>query len=75
MRAFLDSLGEAGIDRVFEYRLFNGSPGASPLWQMLQHIVNHGSYHRGQVTTMIRQLGCQPPKGGMDLIGFYRARK
>jgi uncharacterized damage-inducible protein DinB len=40
---------------------------------MLQHVVNHGSYHRGQVTTMLRQLNVPPPKS-MDLIAFYRER-
>jgi uncharacterized damage-inducible protein DinB len=43
------------------------------LWQMLQHVVNHQSYHRGQVTTMLRQLGAAPPKA-MDLMAFYRER-
>ena len=38
---------------------------------MLQHIVNHGSYHRGQLTTMFRQLGADPAKS-VDLIAFYR---
>ena len=39
----------------------------------LQHVVNHGTYHRGQVTTMLRQLGAPPPKS-QDLITFYRER-
>lgn len=73
MRAFLDSIGEAGIDKVFEYKLLNGQPGATVFWQMLQHVVNHGSYHRGQVTTMLRQLGAAPAKS-MDLVAFYRER-
>lgn len=38
---------------------------------MVQHVVNHASYHRGQVTTMLRQLSASPPKS-MDLIAFYR---
>ena len=62
MRAFLDALGDEGVARVFEYKLLSGQPGASPLWQMLQHVVNHASYHRGQVTTMLRQLGAAPAK-------------
>lgn len=74
MRAFLANLGEAGIARVFDYKLLGGQPGSSPFWQMLQHIVNHASYHRGQVTTMLRQLGAQPAKS-MDMIAFYRSRK
>ena len=73
MRAFVNSLGDAGSDRLFEYRMFNGQPAASPFWQMLQHVVNHGSYHRGQITTKLRQLGAQPPKS-LDMIAFYRAQ-
>jgi uncharacterized damage-inducible protein DinB len=71
MRAFLNSLGDDDINRVIEYRMLDGRPGSSPLWQMVQHIVNHGSYHRGQLTTMYRQLGAAPAKS-VDLIRYYR---
>ena len=50
-----------------------GVAGASVLWQMLQHVVNHSTYHRGQVTIMLRKLEVTPPKS-MDLIAFYRER-
>ena len=43
-----------------------------PHWQLVMHLVNHGSYHRGQVATMLRQAGIKPP--GTDLITFYRTR-
>ena len=71
VRGVLEGLGEHGVGSVIEYRMLNGQPQAQPFWQMLQHLVNHGSYHRGQVTTMLRQLGQRPPKS-MDLIAFYR---
>ena len=70
-RAFVDGLDEAGVTRVIEYKLLSGAAGSSPLWQMAQHVVNHASYHRGQVTTMLRQLGAAPAKS-MDMIGYYR---
>lgn len=73
MRAFLDRLGEDGLSRVFEYTLLSGQAGSSPFWQMLQHIANHASYHRGQVTTMLRQIGAQPGKS-MDMIAYYRMK-
>lgn len=73
VRAVLDKLGADGVGRVIEYRTTNGQPQAQLFWQMLQHLVNHGSYHRGQVTTMIRQMKAVPPKS-MDLIAFYRER-
>ena len=73
MRDFLEKAGESGLERVIEYKLLSGDPGASPFWQMLQHVVNHASYHRGQITTMLRQIGAQPAKS-MDMIAFYRTR-
>ena len=54
--------------------MLTGQPASSPFWQMLQHIVNHASYHRGQVTNMLRQLGAQPAKS-LDMIAFYRTRR
>jgi uncharacterized damage-inducible protein DinB len=72
-RAFLDGVGADNIDRVFAYTTLAGQAMQSTFWQMLQHLVNHGSYHRGQITTMLRQLGAQPAKS-VDLITFYRSR-
>jgi uncharacterized damage-inducible protein DinB len=40
-----------------------------PLWQPVHHMVNHSTYHRGQVASLLRQLGYQPPK--TDLIFFF----
>jgi uncharacterized damage-inducible protein DinB len=71
LRALLERLGEDGVTRPMEYRTFDGKPYVQPFWQMLLHLVNHGSYHRGQVTTMLRQLGVQPPKQ-MDFSAFCR---
>lgn len=73
VRAFLEGLGEQNLDRVFEYKLFSGQASKSVFWHMLQHVVNHATYHRGQVTTMLRQLGAAPAKS-QDLIAFYRER-
>jgi len=71
MRDFVARLGEHDTSRIIDYKLLSGHTGASPVWQMLQHVVNHASYHRGQVTTMLRQMGAQPAKP-MDMIAFYR---
>lgn len=73
MRAFVDGLSDADIARVISFTLFNGTTGASPIWQMVQHVVNHASYHRGQITTMLRQLGAAPPKS-MDMIAYFRVK-
>jgi uncharacterized damage-inducible protein DinB len=74
VRAVLDRMGEQGLDRVIDYKMLNGDARTSTFWHMLQHVVNHASYHRGQVTTMLRQLGATPPQS-MDLIAFYRTTR
>ena len=73
-RAFVEGLGEAGVNKQFDYKLLSGAPDTAPFWQMLAHVVNHGSYHRGQVTTLLRQLGRNPPKP-TDMIAFFRTRR
>ena len=69
---FVASLTDEDLARVYEYKTTAGVPQASPAWQMLQHLVNHGTYHRGQIATMLRQLGNKSQS--TDLIAFYRQR-
>jgi len=69
---FVASLGDADIARVYTFKTMKGDSQEQPAWQMLQHLVNHGSYHRGQVTTLLRQLGAKPQT--VDMIAFYRQR-
>lgn len=66
------SLTEDDLQRVIEFKTTAGTQISQPLWQCLQHLVNHGSYHRGQVATLLRQLGAKATS--TDLIGFYRER-
>jgi uncharacterized damage-inducible protein DinB len=73
MREQLARLGPDAVERTIEYQDLRGNDQSDVLWQMLQHMVNHGTYHRGQITTMLRQIGAAPPKS-MDLIAFYRER-
>jgi uncharacterized damage-inducible protein DinB len=73
LRGYIDRLGDGGVSRIIEYKLLSGQAGASPVWQMVQHVVNHASYHRGQITTMLRQIGAEPPKP-MDLIAYYQVQ-
>lgn len=58
------------VDRRFAYRNLKGDAFNDPIGLTLQHVVNHATYHRGQVTTMIRQLGGTAL--GTDFITFAR---
>jgi len=69
---FVASLTPEDLQRTLSYKTMSGESHAQPHWQMLQHVANHSTYHRGQITTMLRQLGAKPV--GTDLIAFYRMR-
>ena len=69
---YVRDISQGELDEVMEYKTLSFGPGRNSRWQMIQHVVNHGTYHRGQVVAMLRQLGA---KGvGTDLISFYRER-
>lgn len=68
--AFLTGLKDGDATREVSYRLFNGSADARPLGELMRHVVNHGTYHRGQVVTMLRQLGKVPPS--TDYVRWLR---
>ncbi len=70
--AFVGGLKQQDLDRVIEYKTLKFGVYRNPLWQSMQHVVNHGTYHRGQITTLLRQLGAQPIL--TDLMHFYRER-
>jgi len=69
---FVRALTQSNLDRVMEYKTLKFGVYSNPLWQSMQHLVNHGSYHRGQVTTLLRQLGA--PAILTDLMHCYRER-
>jgi uncharacterized damage-inducible protein DinB/GNAT superfamily N-acetyltransferase len=73
LRAFVDTLDDRALERVVSYRNLAGVPGESAIWEMLAHVVNHATYHRGQITTLLRQLGATPP-ASTDMIVFFRER-
>lgn len=71
-RVWLAWLPEDAGARVVEYRTFKGDAFSGRLLPLVQHVANHGSYHRGQVAVFLRQLGLKPPT--TDLVLFDRER-
>ena len=69
-RRYLSSLDEEALQRPLSYRNLKGEPFTSGLADVLFHVANHATYHRGQVVTMIRQVGATPP--ATDLIVYAR---
>lgn len=72
-KTFLETLSEERLAADLEYLNLQGESVTLPLWQQMLHMINHSSYHRGQVTTMLRQVGAKPV--ATDLIAFYREQR
>jgi uncharacterized damage-inducible protein DinB len=62
MREYLAGLSEEALECPLTCIGTRGQAWTYPLWRMITHLLHHQSYHRGQVTALLRQLGVQPPK-------------
>ncbi len=70
---FLPTMTEEILARDLVFFNLKGEKVSQKIWMSLQHLVNHSTYHRGQITTLVRQASGTPV--GTDLIAFYRQRK
>jgi uncharacterized damage-inducible protein DinB len=59
-RAFVASLTAERLLADVRYLNLKGESWEYVLWRQMYHVVNHSSYHRGQLTTLLRQLGATP---------------
>jgi uncharacterized damage-inducible protein DinB len=69
-RALLLELSEEQLNHDLNYHLLSGEAHVTRTLDVLLHVVNHSTYHRGQLTTMLRQVGATPVS--TDLIVFKR---
>ncbi|HEY3405686.1 MAG TPA: DinB family protein [Ohtaekwangia sp.] len=71
---FIASKDDAYLVSEYSYRNMKGDPFTDPVIDTLFHVVNHGTYHRGQVITMLREAGVTKVVG-TDLIHYLRSLK
>ncbi len=65
---------EAALNHVFAYQNTKREQFKQPIFQMLLHVFNHSTYHRGQLVTMLRQLGVENIQA-TDFIVWSRGKK
>jgi uncharacterized damage-inducible protein DinB len=74
---YLAGLDDAALAEPFTYTNLTGQVWTYPLWRTLMHVVNHQTYHRGQVAMFCRQLGAKPVPVDLldaDDAGLFDAR-
>ena len=72
--SWIGNASPAALDHVFMYYNSKRESFKQPIFQMLMHVFNHGTYHRGQLVNMLRQLGIQKiPQ--TDFVVWARSKK
>ena len=56
---WVSNASDLSLDHVFQYYNLKKEMFKQPVWQMILHVFNHGTYHRGQLINMLRQLGVE----------------
>ena len=69
-RSYLDRLTSDDLRRSVHYRNSAGDEFDNAIEDILVHVAMHGTYHRGQVTLLVRDAGAEPQP--TDYIAFVR---
>jgi len=56
---WISGASDIALDHVFQYQNSRKEQFKQPIYQMVLHVINHGTYHRGQLINMLRQLGVE----------------
>lgn len=71
MKNYLNDFDEQNLLTALDFKRLNGDAYSMPYYQLFAHVVNHATYHRGQLVTMLRQAGFTGLRS-TDILGFYR---
>ena len=69
-RAHLRTLTRDKLHRPFSWKNLSGEVKTAPFWIVVRHVVNHQTYHRGQIASLVRRLGVKPISTDMVVWGI-----
>jgi uncharacterized damage-inducible protein DinB len=70
--SWINNATEMALQHVFAYQNSRSVHFKQPVYQMILHVLNHSSYHRGQLVTLLRNLEADKIPN-TDFIHFSRS--
>ena len=70
LKTFVENFEEKDLHGELTYKRINGQVFTNKYSHLFSHIFNHSTYHRGQLVTMLRQVG-STNTSSTDMIGFF----
>lgn len=74
LKKLIEEMSEDLFQQNLLYKNTKGIEYNQPYYQLLAHVINHSTYHRGQVVTMLREVGFTD-LSSTDLTTFFRTKK
>lgn len=73
LKTYVHDMDESHLQTMLNFKRRNGEENSMKIYQILAHVFNHSTYHRGQILTMLRQLGFNEVSG-TDMLLFFQSR-
>lgn len=68
LMSFVENVTDERLNSLFFYTTTSGEPHERILWQVMVHVVNHGTQHRSEAAALLTDFGQSP--GDLDLVYF-----
>jgi len=68
--AFVENVTAERLNSRFQFNSIDGKPQERMLWQVMIHVINHGTQHKTEVAAMLTDLNHSP--GDLDMVYFFK---
>lgn len=75
LKSFIQEMEESDLDTFLTFKRRNGEENTMKLYHVLAHVFNHSTYHRGQILTLLKQVGFNEVSGTDMLLFFQEGKK
>lgn len=72
-KEYINNLEDSEFDNTIRYVNIRGERVTAKIWEIFMHMINHSTYHRGQIASMLRKMDINPPI--TDFMSFAMSKR